>query len=129
MSVRRLLGWEPGEFTTFEYDEDGRLVSTVTVREPEFSDLDRAWMLRSWENDHAPRGSHGVLMSEATDRKNMGAFKLSEPVTDYAQKALIEGRDLLKKKYGEDMLSYLSFHVEMKDPPTRQSAASTATES
>lgn len=87
----------------------------MTVREPEFSDLDRVWMLRSWENDHAPRGEHGVLISEATDRNNMGAFELSEPLTDYVQKALIEGRELLKKKYGEDMLAYLTYHVQKKE--------------
>lgn len=114
--MRRLLGWEPAEVTSFEYDDDGRVVKAVTVRESEYSDLDRGWLLHSWEQDHAPRGEHGILMSEATDRANMGEFELSEPVTDYAMKTYIDGRELLKKKYGEEMLEYLTFHVRKKAP-------------
>lgn len=114
------MGWEPGEATTFEYDDDGRLSRAVTVREPEFSDLDRVWLLRSWDDEHAPRGAHGVLMSEATDRKNMGTFELSEPATDYAQKAWIEGRERLKQMYGEDMLEYLTFHLRKKTTPSQR---------
>lgn len=40
---RRLAGWEPAETTSYEY-EGGRLVRSVTVRESEWSDEDRAWM-------------------------------------------------------------------------------------
>lgn len=52
-------------------------------------------------------------MSDATDPKNMGRFKLSEPVVDFALKAQIEGMEGAKKKYGEKMLDYLSFRVEL----------------
>lgn len=86
----------------------------MTVRESEFADVDRAFLLRSWDQDHAPRGPHGWLMSEATDRKNMGQFELSEPETDFAQKAYVEGQALLKQKYGEDMLAYLTYRVQKK---------------
>lgn len=94
------------------------MTRAVTVREPEFSDLDRGWMLHSWEQEHAPRGEHGVLMSEATDRKNMGRFELTEPETDYAMKTYLDGLELLKKQYGEEMLRYLTFHVRKKNPVT-----------
>ncbi|MGC5019009.1 hypothetical protein [Micromonospora sp. DT47] len=43
ISPRRLDGWEPAESTSYEYD-GGRLVRSVTVRESEWSDADRAWM-------------------------------------------------------------------------------------
>lgn len=45
ISPRRLDGWEPAETTTYDYDDAGRLVRSVTVREPEWSEQDRAWML------------------------------------------------------------------------------------
>ncbi|MFG3639080.1 hypothetical protein ACGF3C_02250 [Micromonospora sp. NPDC047762] len=44
IAPRRYAGWEPTETTTHEYGEGGRLVRSVTVREPEWSDADRAWM-------------------------------------------------------------------------------------
>lgn len=45
MSPRRFLGWEAMERTTYEYDADGRLVSSTTTREPEWSDEQRDLVL------------------------------------------------------------------------------------
>lgn len=45
MSLRRFCGWEPAEVTTHEYDERDRLAASVTRREPEWDDAQRAWML------------------------------------------------------------------------------------
>lgn len=44
ISVKRLDGWEPVEVAEHEYDDAGRLIRTVTRREPEWDDEQRAWM-------------------------------------------------------------------------------------
>lgn len=116
VSVRRFLGWEPGEVTTFEYDDDGRLLRAVTVRESEFSDLDRKWLLDSWAAEQAPRGSHGWLMSEATDPANQGRFFVGPPTVDFAAKVEIEAREEAEKVWkGKIPLGALKFRVEKKD--------------
>lgn len=43
--MRRLYGWEPRTVTTVERDQDGRVSRTVAVREVEWDDEQRAWML------------------------------------------------------------------------------------
>lgn len=45
VSLRRFDGWEPAEATEHERDYVGRVVRTVTTREPEFDDEDRGWFL------------------------------------------------------------------------------------
>ena len=44
MSEKRLLGWEPSEVHTHEYDDAGRMVRTVVTRESEWDDVERAKM-------------------------------------------------------------------------------------
>lgn len=43
MSWGRWLGSEPAEVTTYEYDDDGRLIRSTTVRESEWDDESRAY--------------------------------------------------------------------------------------
>ena len=45
ISVKRFDGWEPVEVAEHEYDDSGRLVRTVTRREPEWDDEQRGWAL------------------------------------------------------------------------------------
>lgn len=80
----------------------------MTTREPEFNDRDRAVILADYDEEHAPRGSHGVLISEATDPKNnplspaaTGRF-VWEPVADFAQDALNKTRDERRKAVGDE---------------------------
>lgn len=75
----------------------------MTVREPEYSDRDRALLLASWDAEHEPRGSHGIPMKEATDSANnpystesTGKF-VAEPVIDFAQDAIDRAREARKK--------------------------------
>ncbi len=110
------MGWEPAEVTTYEYDDDGRLIQSITVREPEFSHLDRAWLADSLKQEQAPRGSHGWLMSEATDPANQGKFFVGPPTVDFAARAEIEAREEAEKVYkGKIPLGALKFRVEKKD--------------
>lgn len=114
--MRRFLGWEPGEVTTFEYDDDGRMVRAITVRESEYSHLDRRWLSDLLEQEQAERGSHGWLMSEATDPANQGKFFVGPPTVDFAAKAEIEGREEMEKMYkGKFPLGALKLRVEKRD--------------
>lgn len=69
----------------------------MTTTEAEFSDADRAAYLASYDAERAPRGSHGVLISRATDPQMnpylagaAGRF-VAEPVIDFAQEAIDKG--------------------------------------
>lgn len=99
---------------TRTYSPDGALLS-VSFAEARFTPSEVGALLAARRAANEPRSSTGWKMSEATDKKNMGRFKLSEPVTDFALKARVEGMEAAEKKYGENMLRYLSFRVELDD--------------
>lgn len=63
-------------------------VLSVSVTEPRFTHRERALLLASKRADSAPRGSHGLLLSDATDPRNQFKFKVPPPITDHAQAAL-----------------------------------------
>jgi hypothetical protein len=65
VAPRRLQGWEPRQFTEYQYDGD-RLVGTVTTLEPEFDSEQRSLLL-AYEALTHDRGSHGLPLSETTD--------------------------------------------------------------
>jgi hypothetical protein len=95
--------------TTYEYDDGGRLVCSVTVREAEFTPDEVATLLASRRADNAPRGDHGVLLSEATDpandpssRKATGRFVVPPPSVDFAALALKTAKDAWKKNWPDD---------------------------
>jgi hypothetical protein len=60
-----LGGWEPATITEYEYDDDGRLVRSITTREPEFSDEDVALLLAHMA-DVRDTGRYGESLAEAT---------------------------------------------------------------
>lgn len=88
---------------------------SVTIREPEFSDWDRAALLADRARDLAPRSRTGILMSEATDRKNFGRFVVPEPVTDLSSKALQDAQESWKALHGERSLDNLLWRVELNE--------------
>lgn len=113
MSPRRLAGWEPAQVTTFERDFWGRVIRTVTVQEPEFSRDDVATLLASRRRDALPRGSHGHLLSEATDPKNK--WHTSLPTTDFAAKELNAAQERYSKTYPDADMSSLLWGVQKID--------------
>lgn len=60
MSEKRLLGWEPSEIHTHEYDAAGRIVRTIVTREVEWDDVERAKMqgLALYESQICACGMH-----------------------------------------------------------------------
>lgn len=99
VSHRRLSGWEPAELSSFEYDDAGRLLRVVTVREPEFTPDELALLLMS-RRLQRDMGRHGIPMAEATDPANQFAFAGYEaPLTDFAEKALEDAKDRYYKAW------------------------------
>lgn len=96
----------------------------MTTREPEFNDRDRAVILADYDEEHAPRGSHGVRISEATDASNnplsteaTGRF-VAVPYTDYAQDALDKARKARRDAVGDDdwPLLWVVRHEHLGEP-------------
>lgn len=73
VSWSRWCGTRPTTTTTYEY-EDGRVVRTVTVADPDWTDLDRraALALAQYEQDLC--GGCGQPMSETTKADNDGRY-------------------------------------------------------
>lgn len=119
VSPRRLMGWEPAEVTTCEYDEGGCLVRSVTVREPEYDLSDLASLLRNRADSLAPRGSHGHLLSEAmsadADPSSADAkirFVARGPRRDYAAVAEHNARKAYESEYPDADMTGLMWAVE-----------------
>ncbi|MEU4399784.1 hypothetical protein [Micromonospora orduensis] len=110
VAPRRLDGWEPAETTTYEYD-GGRLVRSVTVREPEWSDQDRAWLaaLAAYRAGRCPScgGDASVCCSPASD----GAFVVPPPTRCHVTTALT----IAQAQYQESpQPQALLWHVERR---------------
>jgi len=112
VAPRRLWGWEPREVAEFEYDDAGRVKRSVTTREPEFDLWQVALLTGSHEIESAPRGPHGVLMSEATDPANQFRYKV-RTFTDYAEKAIGDHEERLDKQYPDANKHGRIFAVEL----------------
>lgn len=101
--------------TSYEYDDEGRVVRTVTVREPEFSAYDRALFLDHWQREKEPRGSHGWTIAEATDPENQFKFHVPAPTKDFAAEALHKEQESYKKRFPTADMGSILWRVEKKD--------------
>ncbi|MFC3504802.1 hypothetical protein ACFOOK_28075 [Micromonospora krabiensis] len=93
VAPRRLDGWEPAETTVYEYDA-GRLVRSVTVREPEWSEQDRAWMaaLVGYRASLCPCGcGHPAEQTQAHESDGR-TFVVPPPVRCRARTALVQAQ-------------------------------------
>lgn len=86
----------------------------MSVTESRFTPREVARLLASRRAENAPRGSHGVLLSEATDPANKDAFTVPLPLTDFAGKALRREQDAYEKRWGKDAMHDTLWRVEMK---------------
>jgi hypothetical protein len=100
------LQWEPAEVTTFEYDDDGRLIRSVTVREAEFSPEDVALLIASRRSERVKRSPTGYTIAEATDPENADAFYVRRnekgvplPKRDYSMIPLLRAQDDYYKQF------------------------------
>lgn len=101
MSYRRFSGWEPAEFTEYEYDEDGRLVRSVTTREAEWDEQERAWMLSLAEHESGLCPLCGRPMSVCTDPASEGRWSSAPPTRCYATTTVMKARKPYDEKSDE----------------------------
>lgn len=88
--------------TTFEYDDAGRVVRAVTVSEALWTPDDVAVALASRHAAGAPRGAHGLLLSEVTDPEHAAEWDVPLPKRDFALKKLNEAQAERRKRYPDD---------------------------
>jgi hypothetical protein len=70
VSLRRFGGWEPRERTAYEVDDAGRVLASITVREPEWTEGERAWMLALGYYEATLCRKCGTPLAESTDIDN-----------------------------------------------------------
>lgn len=92
------MGREPASVTSFEY-EGRRLVRSVTVREPEFTERDRFLILAQRRDDDLPRNDYGVLRSEATDPANAYAWEAVGPTVDFVEATVARAQEKYKRDW------------------------------
>lgn len=97
-----MSGWEPRQFTEYEYDGD-RLIGTVTTLEPEF-DAGEVALLLAYQDLVNDRGSHGLPLSETMDPRANPAtwdgwrYEANQaPRIDYAGQAIAQAQDAYYK--------------------------------
>lgn len=73
--MSRLLGREPAEVTTHEYD-GGQLVRSVTAREPLWTDEDRGYLLALLEERADTCPGCGQPNSECRDQSSIGQWQV-----------------------------------------------------
>ena len=88
---------------------------SVTVRESEYNDRDRALIAASWRADQAPRGRHGIPLSEAMDPANQFAYEAVGPREDFAQSAINKAQDAFEKTRPKEDHRSISFGVRRRD--------------
>lgn len=90
------------------------MVRSVTVSEPEFSADDLALLISSRRAERAPRGPHGVLLSEATNPDLQGEWEVPLPIQDFVEKKLKTVKDAYHKQYGDTAPAGLIWRVSRR---------------
>lgn len=72
------MGREPRSWTTYEYDEHGRVARSVTEREPLWTDEDRAWHLAYYAEVAEVCPGCGLPLDECRDPKSAGKWRVVE---------------------------------------------------
>ncbi len=90
-------------------------VLSVSATQSRFTPVEVARLLASRRAENAPRGSHGLLLSEATDPANKDAFTVPMPITDFASQRLRREQDAYQGRWGEDAMHDTLWRVQMKD--------------
>ncbi|MEV4020164.1 hypothetical protein AB0J35_57780 [Nonomuraea angiospora] len=108
----RLLGREPRSVTRFEYDDGGRLVRAITVRESEWLEEDRDAALAELLEERARcPGPCGLPLDTTVGQANDGKFVAPPPYQCHACEAIIARQ---KEWIGPDAADKI-FHVRRRD--------------
>lgn len=83
--------------TVYEYDEQGRLVRSVTTHDAEWSDEDRGYVTAHRRNEHEKCPGCGLPLSETTDPEHEGAYEAPPPMRCHACTPLEHRKDEYKQ--------------------------------
>lgn len=70
--------------TVYEYDEDGRLVRSVTTHDAEWTDEDLGHAKAYQRNENSKCPGCGLDLSETTDPENEGMYEAPPPMRCHA---------------------------------------------
>jgi hypothetical protein len=84
--------------TTYEYDDAGLLVRSVTVSEPDWTEADRGLVLALLEERAGACGSCGHPLSECRDPKTAGTWEVIEDICQPSRVAQAVSEDLSASK-------------------------------
>lgn len=88
---------------------------SVTTREPEYRQRDLASLMASFDDEHAPRSSTGVLAADAYNPELQNVWQVPVRI-DYAAQAVAKKQAEYRNLYGKDFdLSAYRFSVERAD--------------
>lgn len=79
-----LLGRRRVSVTTYEHDEQGRLVRAITVHDPEWLDDDRDWAAADQQEQASRCEGCGFPRDETTNPDNEFAYVAAEPLKCHA---------------------------------------------
>ena len=103
------MGWEPRQVTTYEYDDQHRLVRAVTETEAEWDDTERAWATALGDVEADACGGCGQPLSETLQPEAYQGYRAGPPAVCQGCKAL----HARQREYAEDKdLPALRFAVE-----------------
>lgn len=109
------MGWEAAESVAYEYDRDGRLVSSRVTRDIEWDDWQRALTLAAIDLERSV-GPHGHPKWEAenpTAEDPNGEYRyVVEPVTDYVDRAISRAEKAFREAHKDDDMSGITFHAK-----------------
>lgn len=119
MPVSTFRGAPRAERTTHHHDKTGRLVSSVTVHEAEWTDVDRALALalQMLEKGICPCGC-GQPIEIAWDPMQDGRFVVNEDTQCYARTALEDWRKNEGQHANPGVLPFVEHHPDPTDNPT-----------
>jgi hypothetical protein len=98
VSRRRFLGWEPRQVTTYEHDDQGRVVRAVTEVEAEWDDTERAWATALLDVEADTCGGCGQPLSETLRPEAYQGYRADPPAVCQGCKAL----HARQREYAED---------------------------
>lgn len=123
MSWRRWQGWEPAEHTTYEYDDQGRLIASTTVREAEWDAKSRGWAVGLVELEKQECGTCGGWLPETTDPAMEESFRAQQPVRCWKCHWHYDAMDLIHATDANGQTKYpepRALMVPMKKLPPRK---------
>lgn len=88
------------------------MTRSITTREAEYTDRDRAVLFEAWQRDNERRDPNGIKLSDATDPAQQYDWKVGLPTMNFAQAALNKAMTAYKKAWPDADTTALIWEIE-----------------